>query len=137
MLLACTSNVSTLPLLVVDELHNGLDQKANPDPTKYTLPAATGLIVDPGSYTFQYRSDFGGTGPNAIHLLAGPNRKYKVLWHGLPDRAVLDAATLTALPGSEPFRGFATGDTLIIVIGNDRPDRNAVEAMWIGMAKVQ
>jgi hypothetical protein len=135
--IACTRAVSTLPLMVVDESHNGLDQGAQRQPIIYALPPAGGLVVDPGAYTFPYRSDFKSVGPNAIHLLAGSNRKYKVLWDGPPHRAVLDPTTLVPLAGSEPFGGFVTGETLIIVIGNDRPDNNAIEAMWMGMAKVK
>src|SRR5215813_8114744 len=126
---------SLAPTIVVDESHNGLG--APTDPIKYAIPAASGLIVDPGSYMFPFRSDFKGIGPNAIHLLAGVNRKYKVPWRGPPDRSVLDATTLEPLPGSEPFRGFAAGDTLIIAIGIDRPDRNALQAMWLGMVNVK
>ncbi len=126
---------SFAPTIVVDESHNGIG--APTDPVRYAIPAASGLIVDPGSYTFPLRSDFKGVGPNAIYLIAGANRKYKVGWHGPPDRRVLDATTLKPLDGSEPFRGFAAGDTLLIFIGIDRPERNTLDALWMGMAKVK
>ena len=126
---------SFAPTIVVDESHNGIG--APTDPVRYAIPAASGLIVDPGSYTFPLRSDFQGVGPNAIYLIAGVNRKYKVGWHGPPDRRVLDATTLKPLDGSEPFRGFAAGDTLLIFIGIDRPERNTLDALWMGMAKVK
>jgi hypothetical protein len=99
---ACSRTVSTLPLIVVGESYNGLDRNAQPEPILYAVPPAGGLVVDPDS------------GPNAIHLLAGSNRKYKVLWRGPPHRAVLDVTTLASLPGSEPFHGFVTGARAVI-----------------------
>jgi hypothetical protein len=126
---------SFAPTIVVDEAHNGIGHATNPD--EYQIPAASGLIVDPGSYTFPLRADFKGVDPDALYLIAGVNRKYMARWHGPPDRTVLDATTLNAQPGSEPFRGFAAGDRLIIAIGIDRRDRNTLEAMWFGMVSVK
>src|SRR5262249_5414323 len=126
---------SFAPTIVVDEPHQGIG--APTDPVRYAVPAASGLIVDRGSYTVPLRSDFKGVGPNAIYLIAGVNRKYKVAWHEPPDQRVLDATTLEPLPGSEPFRGFSAGDTLLIFIGIDHPDRNTLDALWMGMVKVK
>jgi hypothetical protein len=134
-LIGCSRPVSNVPTIAVDESHNGLG--AQTDPINYAIPAASGLIVDPGSYTFPLRSDFNGVDPDVIHLLYGVNHKYKVRWVGRPDRRVLDATTLEPLPGSEPFQGFVSGDTLMIVIGIDRPERSAVQAMWMAMVNVK
>jgi hypothetical protein len=125
---------SFAPTIVVDEAHNGIG--APTDPIRYEIPAASGLIVDPGSYTFPLRSDFKGVGPNEIYLLA-PRGKYAVRWRGPPNRRVLDATTLQPQPGSEPFRGFAAGDHLIIAIGIDRPERNTLDALWMGLVTVK
>jgi hypothetical protein len=126
---------SLAPTIVVDEAHNGIGHTTDPD--RYEIPAASGLIIDPGSYTFPLRADFKGVDPDALYLIAGANRKYVARWHGPSDRTVLDATTLKPQPGSDPFRGFAAGDRLIIAIGIDRPDRNTLEAMWFGMVSVK
>ncbi|MBO0755007.1 MAG: hypothetical protein J2P54_04050 [Bradyrhizobiaceae bacterium] len=47
----------------VDESRNGLGAQMGPDEIR--IAAAGGLIVDPGSCTFPFRSDFKGVGPNA------------------------------------------------------------------------
>jgi hypothetical protein len=39
--------------------------------------------------------------------------------------------------GSEPFRGFAAGDKLIVAIGIDRPERNTLDALWMGLVTVK
>jgi hypothetical protein len=135
---------SLVPTIVVDEVHQRIPGLSwHP---AYTIPAASGLIVDPGSYTFPARSNFKGVGPNAIWLAAGAHRNYKAVWHEPPDRTILDATTLEPLPGSEPFRGFAAGDHLMVSIGIDRPEyvkashgsyRNYLDALWTGLVLVK
>jgi hypothetical protein len=135
---------SLVPTIVVDESHGW--SATTKDPVRYAIPAASGLIVDPGSYTFPFRSNFKGVGPNAIYLFAGVKRNYKAVWHEPPDRRILDATTLEPLPGSEPFRGFAAGDHLMVAIGIDRPERakasagsygNYLDALWLGLVLVK
>jgi hypothetical protein len=126
---------SFVPTIVVDEGHNGIGHATNPD--EYQISAASGLIVDPGSYTFPLRADFKSVAPDALYLIVDVNHKYIARWLGPPDRTVLDATTLKLWPGSEPFRGFAAGDKLIIAIGIYRPDRSNLDAMWFGMVNVK
>ena len=124
------AGAQSLPTIVVDQAHS---VPGNQDAIEYEIPAAGGLIVDPGAYKFQFKDV---SVPDAIHLVAGKNGKYKTHWKGPPDRKVLDSTTLEPLPGSEPFRGFATGDTLIVAIGADRPS-NSLAVMWVGLVKVK
>ena len=135
---------SLVPTIVVDEAHQGIPGLSWH--LTYAIPAASGLIVDPGSYTFPLRSNFKGVGPNAIYLFAGVKRTYKAVWHEPPDRRVLDATTLEPQPGSEPFRGFAAGDRLMVTIGIDRPELakasagsygNYIDALWTGLVLVK
>jgi hypothetical protein len=140
--LGCTQSMQELPTIVVDEAHSGLGRTDNSDPKKYSIQAPRGIVVEPGAYTFPFRTDFNVAGPNSIHILAGADRKYRMRWRGPPDRAVANSDTLEALPGSKPFQGFRSGDTVIVAIGydgsHDTPSQAVkLSAMWMGLVEVQ
>jgi hypothetical protein len=137
-----TDQTTSYPVVVVDEEHSGFERDDGSTPPAYRVEPCDGLVVDSSAYTIIVPPQYKVDGPNMIHVLMGEDRQYRTAWSTNEHRHILSLSTLRPRPGSQPFRGFRSGDTVIIAIGFDhtgidprKPE--TLSLMWMGMVKIQ
>ena len=141
-LLARKLRFQKLGLVVVDEEHSGFERADGSTPPAYHVEPCDGLVVDSAAYKITVPPQYKVDGPNMIHVLMGKDMQYRTAWSTNAQRHTLSAATLQPRPGSKPFRGFRSGDTVIIAIGFDHtgidPSKpETLSLMWMGMIKIK
>jgi hypothetical protein len=139
-LLCLTSVYARAPeqRIVLDDshaMHIG-DESAQP----FIVSPTEVLIIDASTHKFELPP--GIEAPNAIHVVIGSDRYYRVPW--TPGTRVyrVDKGTAQPLSGSRPLKAFRSGQTVTFAIGRDNYESITngdlqFVVIWAGMVRVE
>ncbi len=121
--------------VIVDEAHSQLTAAQDAVVPRYTLTAATSLVVDARNYIFKMPFELTANRLNSLQLVQGNDRQYSVAWNPATSIVTVSADNAHANHGSKPFSGLVAGESVVIAIGV--MDDRSFKPAWVGMAQVK
>ena len=122
-------------MLQVDDEHSQLTADADAQVPHYRLMPASRISVDARKYAFKMPFNLSANRLNSLQLVQANDRQYSIAWNPGQNVATISATSARPNPGSKPFAGFVTGDSVIIAIGV--LDGPAFKPAWVGLVDVK
>jgi hypothetical protein len=128
-----STDITQYPTVVIDEQHQ---MQGTNTPAIYQIRAGSGIRLETAKFQFKYGTS--AATPNMIQVVLGKSQLYKLTNPTVTNLYIIDRTTLKPLR-DEAFRGFASGDSGLLMVGRDMssPEKESVHVSWVGKFEVK
>lgn len=130
-----------LPILQVDRAHWQKPVPGGVEPLEYSINNHEGFILSTQGFQFELPDQLGFKMPNIIQLIMGKEQLYAMAYEKDATHYTITAANLVAMYGSPVFKGFESGQKVIIAIGHLSPPveddiQPKFVVLWVGVVNI-
>src|SRR5438477_7054420 len=139
-LVACQEN-HPAQVIRLDDAHNAMSPATANGVPNYAVRSDATYVLDSSTYSLHPPAGAPAAAQKANYVnVASPSGMYAFDWPAGANRITLDSSHATPLGTSPPFRGFKSGESVIVMVGYSEPgatsDKLTVIPFWLGRVSV-